>query len=76
MPNPDMSKDLNIQFDYVNNFVCTRLKRNDKALVVESFLNYYWVETGNIKEFEFIQDYTRILRMELLNNAIYLAMNS
>jgi hypothetical protein len=76
LPNPDLTTKLENQFDFVNSFVCTRVKNFKEALVAESYLKEEWVAVGHLEQFELIKTYNRQLRLELLNNAIFLAMNS
>jgi hypothetical protein len=59
MPNPDLSLSLDNQFDFVNNFTCTRVKRFERALVVESYLKEFWVKVGHLPEFDIIKTYNR-----------------
>lgn len=75
-PNPDLTAKLDNQFDFVGSFVCTRVKQFEDTLVVESYLKEEWVAVGHLEQFELIKTYNRQLRLELLNNAIFLAMNS
>lgn len=43
MVNPDMSQELDSQFDFVNKFTCTRVRQYDNALLVETFLRDEYV---------------------------------